>query len=157
MAHAPTNFDEAKFREELLQFITESKFLLAVTVGKDGYPMARTLGYLNDGFSIWLFTVNNSLKAHQFRASNKITLLWRENTPQFFKFLTMKGNLEIFEDRETVADIWERYQNKYPMMRRSSEQGEMDLSDRIVVKVTPVYLRAEGFGAAPPPVLKNFE
>lgn len=154
MSHAPTTFDEAKLREELLQFIAESKFTLAVTMGADGYPMARTLGYLNDGFSIWLYTLNNSLKMRQFRATNKVTLIWRETTPQFFKFLTMKGSLEIFEDRETVAQVWERYQNKYPMMR---QQAQPDLSERVVLRVTPVYLRAEGFGVMPPPILKSFE
>ncbi|MEI6043474.1 MAG: pyridoxamine 5'-phosphate oxidase family protein [Chloroflexota bacterium] len=152
MTETSTTFDVANFRGELLQFITESKFLMAVSMGQDGYPMARTLGYLNDEFAIWLYTTTNSLKIRQFRASPKITLLWRENTPQFFKFLTMKGNLELFEDQETIDQVWERYQDKYPQMRGR----QTELLQQVVIKVTPIYLRAEGFGVAPPPVLREF-
>jgi general stress protein 26 len=125
---------------------------MAVSMGQDGYPMARTLGYLNDGWAIWLYTIGGSLKMRQFQASPKVTLLWRETTPQFFKFLTMKGNLEIFEDKETIDQIWERYKDKYPQMRNR----QTDQLEQVVIKVTPVYLRAEGFGVMPPPVLRSF-
>jgi general stress protein 26 len=152
MSQTLEGFDETKFRSELLQFINESKFLMAISIGQDGYPMARTLGYLNEDFTIWLYTVENSLKMRQFRDNPKITLLWRETTPQFFKFLTMKGNLEIFEDKETVGGIWERYQDKYPQMRGR----QTELLEQVVIKVTPIYLRAEGFGIMPPPVLRKF-
>ena len=154
----PTVYDEAKFRADLLEFIGGTKFLMAVTVGRDGYPMARTLGYLNDGFHIWLYTVNDSLKMHQFRDSAKITLLWREPTPHFFKFLTVKGDLEIFEDKDKVAEIWERYQDKYGRRERKADDSEASAENmqRVVIKVTPIYLRAEGFGVSPPPILKSF-
>ncbi len=148
--------DEAKLRTDLLQFVSESKFIMAVSMGRDGYPMARTLGYLNDDFNIWLYTVNQSLKMQQFRDSSKITLLWREPTPHFFKFLTMKGNLEIFEDAAIVNQVWERYQAKYYSGRPRQAEGEGGEMQRIVIKVKPVYLRAEGFGFSPPPVLREF-
>lgn len=157
MSHTPTpaTFDEAKLRADLLEFITDSRFVLGVSVDREDYPMARTLGYLNDDFNIWLYTFNKSLKMQEFRRNGKLTLIWRETTPEWFKFLTMKGNIEIFEDAETVGRVWERYQEKYPRMRRPSGE-EVDLSTRAVLRVTPIYLRAEGFGVTPPPTLKNF-
>lgn len=153
--HTPTapTYDVEKLKSDIIAFIAENRLAMLVTSGKDGYPMARMMGYLNEGLTIWFTTVNSSLKIKQMQDNDKVTVLWKEpyeHNHQKMRFVTLKGTIEIFEDMETVVPIRNRYAEKYNM-------ATMPAGDhtRVVMKFTPLYLRAEGFGIAPPPILRS--
>ncbi len=155
MSTSMPQISEEELRASILSFLDESKFAMLVTSGGDGFPMGRIMGFLHDDFTIWMTTTQDSLKLKQLRRDNKVTVLWKEPTPQFFQFLTLKGHLEILEDPETVKWNYDRYCEKYPMMRHNAESAEQ-MARRVALKITPVYLRAEGFGVRPPAILRSF-
>jgi nitroimidazol reductase NimA-like FMN-containing flavoprotein (pyridoxamine 5'-phosphate oxidase superfamily) len=115
--------------------------------------MARMMGYLNEGLSLWFTTINDSLKIKQMRENNKVTVLWKEpfdGNIQKMRFVTLKGTIEIYDDLENVRQVRNRYSEKYNLPNMPA--GD---TSRVVMKFTPHYLRAEGFGIAPPPILRS--
>jgi general stress protein 26 len=152
--HAPAEptFDTEKVKADVIDFITNTRLAMLVTSGKDGYPMARMMGYLNEGLSIWFTTFNTSLKIKQMSENNKVTVLWKEPFEENLtkmRFVTLKGTIKIFSDLETVTSVRTRYAEKY----NTPSIAAVD-DTRVVMKLTPTYLRAEGFGVAPPPIFR---
>ena len=144
-------YDEGQYKAELQAFMDQSKFVMVVSNGADGWPMARIMGFVRDGWDIWLTTVAGSLKARQMESDPKITLLWKEPTERFFKHLMLKGEVEIFEDEETVNRVRSQYAARY-----GATGTEGNKMARIVMRVRVVYARAEGFGVQPAPIIRNF-
>ncbi len=146
------SFDEASLKNNILSFLDETRYVMLVTNAKDGWPMSRMMGFFREGWDLWFTTVAGSLKARQLTNDNKVTLLWKEPNGNFFKFLNIKGEIEVFEDEATVTRQVEKYWAKYG----APHVKNPDIK-RIVMRVKVKYARAEGFGIAPPPILRNFE
>jgi general stress protein 26 len=146
-------YDEQKLKEDLQAFMNAAKFAMVVTNGADGWPMARIMGYVPEGWDIWLTTVAGSLKAREMGRDNKVTILWKEPSERFFQFLTLKGEVEVFDDRETVDRVRKLYGERYGGF--GSGEG-VEQMQRVVMRVRVNYARAEGFGVRPPAIIRNF-
>lgn len=153
-------------RDAVLHWVQrEAGFAQLVTVGKAGYPIGRTLGApVNDDWSVDLVQRGAHRRLDQLRRHPEVELIWvgtptpgsRNDHPAVFDYgwqvprvVFLRARAELMPTDWTVA----RYLEQNARLRadgggtkapdRTAEQAAEDLAG---VRLTPVRVRAEGFG-----------
>lgn len=153
-------------QREVLDFLrTEAGFAQVVTVNRAGFPVGRTMGApVNDDWSVDLIQRRVHRRLDQLRARPQLEITWVgppapdsvNDRPHVYDFgllvprvVFLRGLAEFRDDAWTV----ERYQRQ---TRINTERGfthapprtaEEVARDLVGLHVSPVRIRAEGFGA----------
>ncbi|GIW08931.1 MAG: hypothetical protein KatS3mg060_3736 [Dehalococcoidia bacterium] len=141
--------------QEIREFIGQrapavNSFL--ITLRADGSPYIRQVATFIEGWTIQTISNAANLKVKHLRANPTVSYLWVQQRPQFgAKNVWVNGKAEIVSDPAEVRAFLER---------RAAATGtavpEVDF-ERVVIRVVPTFLRAEGFAGGPrPEVFRNF-
>lgn len=125
-------------RTQILQILDEHRIMSLATLRPDGWPQATTVGYVNDGLTLYFMCGSESQKAHNLARDNRVSLTIDHDVPHpmAIRGLSMAARAERVTDeaqiRRTMFDMLPRKYPEYaPMMK------DVDISAMAVFRLTP--------------------
>lgn len=138
-----------EMRSKILELLAAHNNMTMATVRPDGYPQATTVGYANDGFTIYFGCGTQSQKAHNLALNNKVSIAidrdyenWNE-----IKGLSLGGTATPVTDPQEIEKVGALMFAKFPQARDFGPdvQHAMELY-RVEPSVISVLDYTQGFG-----------
>ncbi len=146
----------AQLRPEIQAFVQQYQKVPSwlMTFRKDGRPVMRPVSTFVEGWTVQTITQDIQPKTKHIRNNSTVAYLWVDNQPHHNnrlmvpKNVFLEGTAELIEDDEVVQEFFARRLRIHN--HGDAHPGDPDFR-RILMKVTPRYLRAEGWveGSAP--------
>jgi nitroimidazol reductase NimA-like FMN-containing flavoprotein (pyridoxamine 5'-phosphate oxidase superfamily) len=142
--------DEA-IRDKIQALVDEHRIMTLATLRPDGWPQATTVGYANEGLTIYFLCGLTSQKAENKSKDNRVSLTIDHDTSDIMAItgLSMAAYAKRVVDRAEAEKALRLIPSKYPP--QPSWDGEMPSPDqvaiyRIIPKVISVLDYTKGFG-----------
>jgi nitroimidazol reductase NimA-like FMN-containing flavoprotein (pyridoxamine 5'-phosphate oxidase superfamily) len=119
------------------------------TVRPDGYPQATTVGYANDGLTLYFVCDRNGQKVRNLKRSPKVSLTINKDWSNWKKItgLSMGGNATVLERPADTRRALALLSRKFKAMKELSAE---DLAGTAFVRVQPKVISVldyrRGFG-----------
>lgn len=142
--------DEA-IRRKILALLDEHRIMTLATLRPDGWPQATTVGYVNEGMTLYFLCGLESQKAHNIAHDNRVSLTIDRDTPDVMKItgLSMAARATPVTDRALAEKILGMLPAKYPdapplpMKMPSPDEVRLIRVDPVVISVLDY---TQGFG-----------
>ena len=142
---------DASIRAQILGLLDEHRIMSLATLRPDGWPQATTVGYVNDGLTLYFLCGKESQKAKNLARDSRVSLTIDRDTsdPLGIHGLSMAARATVVPDQVQIKQtIRAMLPKKYP------EYGSMmeteDLSSVVVFRVAPEVISvldySKGFG-----------
>jgi general stress protein 26 len=133
----------------ILDLLRQHNILTLATVREDGWPQATTVGYVNEGLTLYVGCGAGSQKVRNIRRCSKVSLTVDRDEQDWSRIqgLSMGATAEIVTDPATIAHIGELMFGKFPQIKALPEEDWGDLAFlKITPKVISVLDYTKGFG-----------
>jgi nitroimidazol reductase NimA-like FMN-containing flavoprotein (pyridoxamine 5'-phosphate oxidase superfamily) len=148
-------------RGEVLDFIkgkSGETFCAMITFRKNGSPMARPVStFIYDGWHVGTISQGEHVKNQHVRNNPIVAYQWVELNSQSgvrLRSVFLQGRCELISDPATVQEF-------FRLRQAETGQGDAHPEDdwqRLLMRVTPEVVRAEGFlGPLTPAIYRTFE
>lgn len=142
--------DEA-LRQQILTLLDQHRIMTIATLRPDGWPQATTVGYVNEGLTLYFLCGLDSQKAANLARDNRVSLTIDHDTPDIMAItgLSMAARTEAVTDREEAEKILRMLPLKYP--EQNAPPVEMPSPEDVrIFRVTPTVISvldySKGFG-----------
>jgi nitroimidazol reductase NimA-like FMN-containing flavoprotein (pyridoxamine 5'-phosphate oxidase superfamily) len=138
-------------RDKILALLNQHRNMSIATLRPDGWPQATTVGYANEGLTLYFLCAPASQKAANLARDNRVSLTIDHDTPQVMNItgLSMAARAQVVDDPTEAAKALHLLMLKYP------EQKSLPLpmpapADVRIFRLTPVVISvldySKGFG-----------
>lgn len=139
-------------KQKILALIDAHRIMTIATLRQDGWPQATTVGYVNDGLTLWFLCGLESQKARNLARDNRVSITIDHDTPDIMSItgLSMAARAYRVSDRDEAAKVIGMMPLKYPDAPPSTAQMKMPAPEdvalfRIVPEVVSVLDYTKGF------------
>jgi nitroimidazol reductase NimA-like FMN-containing flavoprotein (pyridoxamine 5'-phosphate oxidase superfamily) len=145
-----TQMDE-EIRQKILSILNEHRDMSIATVRPDGWPQATTVGYANDGLTLYFLCGPNSQKAANLARDDRVSLTIDGDMPQVMEItgLSMAAHAQRVVNRAEADKALRLLMGKYPLQNSLPVQMPTP-SDVAIFRVTPTVISvldySKGFG-----------
>ena len=135
-------------RRKVLDLLYSHRVMTVATNRPDGWPQATTVGYANDGLTLYFFCAVDGQKAANIARDNRVSLTIDSDTldPMAIRGLSMAARVTHVKDRAEVARIINLLLQKYPEYRAMSPDMSAMCAMRVVPEVISLLDYSKGFG-----------
>jgi nitroimidazol reductase NimA-like FMN-containing flavoprotein (pyridoxamine 5'-phosphate oxidase superfamily) len=142
--------DEA-IRLKILELLAQHRIMTVATLRPDGWPQATTVGYANDGLTLYFLCGPESQKAANLAYDSRVSLTIDHDTPQVMEI----AGLSMAARARPVTDAGEAQRALALLMQRYPEQKALPLpmpkpEEVRIFRLTPIVISvldyAKGFG-----------
>ncbi|WP_428410703.1 pyridoxamine 5'-phosphate oxidase family protein [Hyphococcus sp.] len=129
---------DAALKSEILDILDRHRIMTIATLRPDGWPQATTVGYANEGLTLYFLCGLESQKASNLARDNRVSLTIDRDADQFvqIKGLSMAAHAERISDREEGMMVMGLLFSRYPEQKGIPiEPPKFD--DIAVYRVTP--------------------
>ena len=142
--------DEA-IGKKILALLDEHRIMTVATLRPDGWPQATTVGYVNEGLTLYFLCGLDSQKAKNLARDNRISLTIDHDTANLMTIagLSMAAHAHAVDDRAEADKVLRMLPLKYPeapplpMKMPTAEEVRLF---RVAPTVISVLDYAKGFG-----------
>jgi nitroimidazol reductase NimA-like FMN-containing flavoprotein (pyridoxamine 5'-phosphate oxidase superfamily) len=141
---------DKQIREKILTLLDQHRIMTIATLRPDGWPQATTVGYVNEGLTLYFLCGVESQKAKNLARDDRVSLTIDHDTPELMAItgLSMAAHATAVVDREEAEKILRMLPLKYPEV---SLPGPMPTADEVrIFRVTPTVVSvldySKGFG-----------
>ena len=133
----------------ILEQLKTHRNMSLATVRPDGYPQATTVGYANDGLTLYFACDRNGQKVRNLQRSPKVSLTINKDTANWKKItgLSMGATAKVLERPADTKRALALLARKFKDMKNLSEE---DLAETAFVRVQPKVISMldyrRGFG-----------
>lgn len=140
-------------RKTILRLLDQHRIMRLATLRSDGWPQATTVGYGNDGLTLYFLCGLDSQKAANLARDDRVSLTVDHDTPQVMEI----AGLSMAARAQAVTDPVEGEKAMRLMMQKYPEQRSLPLPmpkfpEVRVFRVTPAVISildySKGFGHA---------
>ena len=142
--------DEA-VRKKILTLLDQNRIMTVATLRPDGWPQATTVGYVNEGLTLYFFCGLDSQKASNLARDDRVSLTINPDPPQIMDItgLSMAARARVVQDRAEAGKVLGMLPSKYP------EQASLPVQmpkpeDVMIFRLTPTVISvldySKGFG-----------
>ena len=142
---------DESIKRKILKLLDENRIMTVATLRPDGWPQATTVGYVNDGLTLYFLCGLDSQKAHNLARDNRLSLTIDHDASQIMEItgLSMAAHAEPVLDRDEAMRILSMLPQKYPA--QADFPLEMPSPEQIrIFRVTPTVISVldytKGFG-----------
>jgi nitroimidazol reductase NimA-like FMN-containing flavoprotein (pyridoxamine 5'-phosphate oxidase superfamily) len=139
-------------REKILSLLDQHRIMTIATLRPDGWPQATTVGYVNDGLTLYFLCGLDSQKAANIARDDRVSLAIDHDTSQIMEItgLSMAARAEAVTDRAEAEKVIGMIPRKYPQ-QTTPLPGPMPSPDQVRIfrlspKVISVLDYTKGFG-----------
>lgn len=156
----------ARVQREVMRFLTdEAGFAQVYTINRDGFPVGRTMGApIAPDWSVELVQRRTHRRLGQLRHNPRVEVMWCgqpapdsvNDRPHVFDFgllvprvVFLRGFAQFMSDEWTIdryRAISERYRSRGAGRAPARDEDQVR-QDLVGIRVRPIQVRAEGFGA----------
>jgi nitroimidazol reductase NimA-like FMN-containing flavoprotein (pyridoxamine 5'-phosphate oxidase superfamily) len=140
-----------EIRRKILKLLDQHRIMTIATLRPDGWPQATTVGYANEGLTLYFLCGPDSQKAANLARDNRVSLTIDHDTPQVMDItgLSMAARTQVVLDSAEGEKALRMIMAKYP------PQDSLPLSmptpaDVRIFRVTPIVISildySKGFG-----------
>jgi hypothetical protein len=133
----------------VLDLLGRHNILTLATLREDGWPQATTVGYVNDGLTLYVGAGAESQKVRNIRRCPKVSLTVDHDEPDWGKIqgLSMGALAEIVTDPSELARAGELFFAKFPQLKAFPEPAPGSIAViSIQPRVISVLDYTRGFG-----------
>jgi nitroimidazol reductase NimA-like FMN-containing flavoprotein (pyridoxamine 5'-phosphate oxidase superfamily) len=96
---------DKQIREKILALLDQHRIMTIATIRPDGWPQATTVGYANEGLTLYFLCGRDSQKAANLARDDRTSLTIDHDTPQVMEItgLSMAARAKAVVDREEAA------------------------------------------------------
>ena len=141
-------------RRKILDLLESHRVMTLATLRPDGWPQATTVGYANDGLTLYFLCGRDSQKAANLARDDRVSLTVDDDTPQVMQItgLSMAARAVKVVDRREAEKAMRLLLARYP--EQASLPGPMpDVDEVCIVRLTPTVISvldySKGFGQEP--------
>ena len=142
--------DEA-IRRKILDLLAQHRIMTIATLRPDGWPQATTVGYANDGLTLYFVCGPDSQKAANLARDGRMSLTIDHDTPQVMEItgLSMAARAEAVTEPAEVERALRLIMTRYP--QQDALSGPMPAPEEVrIFRVTPTVISvldySKGFG-----------
>jgi nitroimidazol reductase NimA-like FMN-containing flavoprotein (pyridoxamine 5'-phosphate oxidase superfamily) len=142
---------EEAIRQKILNLLDQHRIMSLATLRPDGWPQATTVGYANEGLSLYFLCGPESQKASNLARDNRVSLTIDHDTPQVMEItgLSMAARAELVMDTNEAEKALRLLMLKYPE-QKSLPLAMPSPADVRIFRVTPYVISvldySKGFG-----------
>ena len=140
-----------EIRRKILALLDEHRIMTLATLRPDGWPQATTVGYANDGLTLYFLCGLDSQKAANLARDDRVSLTIDHDAPQVMEIagLSMAARAKPVVDRNEAMKALTMLQKKYPA--QLALPGPMPKPGEVAIfRLTPMVISvldyAQGFG-----------
>lgn len=145
---------DATIRRKIQSLLDAHRIMTIATLRPDGWPQATTVGYANEGLTLWFLCGRDSQKARNLAHDNRVSITIDHDTADIMAItgLSMAARAHRVSDADEAQKVLRLLPAKYPDAPPSTaQQMKMPTPDevalfRVVPEVISVLDYAEGFG-----------
>jgi len=138
-------------RRKILTILDEHRIMTVATLRPDGWPQSTTVGYVNEGLTLYFLCGLDSQKAKNLALDNRLSLTIDHDTADLMTItgLSMAARAHAVEDRAEAEKVLRMLPLKYP--EAPPLPVKMPSPDEIrLFRVTPTVISvldySKGFG-----------
>jgi nitroimidazol reductase NimA-like FMN-containing flavoprotein (pyridoxamine 5'-phosphate oxidase superfamily) len=138
-------------KQKILSILSQHRIMTIATLRPDGWPQATTVGYANDGLTLYFLCGLDSQKAMNIAHDNRVSLTIDHDADQIMGItgLSMAARAVAVTDRNEARRVLGMLPAKYPTQH--SLPGPMPEPEQVrIFRLTPVVISvldySKGFG-----------
>jgi nitroimidazol reductase NimA-like FMN-containing flavoprotein (pyridoxamine 5'-phosphate oxidase superfamily) len=142
---------DEQLRKKVLALLDEHRIMTVATLRPDGWPQATTVGYVNDGLTIYFVCGLDSQKAANLARDNRVSLTIDHDTSDLMAIagLSMAAHAEAVLDQAEAERVLRMLPLKYP--KDTKLPGPMPTANQVrIFRLTPQVISvldySKGFG-----------
>jgi len=138
-------------RRKILTLLDQHRIMRIATVRQDGWPQATTVGYANEGLTLYFLCGPASQKAANLACDDRVSLTIDHDTPQVMEItgLSMAARAQVVDDPTEAGKVLRLLMQKYPQ-QASLPLPMPSVADVRIFRVTPTVISvldySKGFG-----------
>ncbi len=142
---------EDLFKSEILKLLDEHRIMTLATLRPDGWPQATTVGYANEGLTLYFLCGLESQKARNLALDDRVSLTIDHDTPDVMAItgLSMAGHAQLVTRRAEAEKVLRMIPLKYPdsppLPMKMPDPDEVCIF-RIQPEVISILDYSKGFG-----------
>src|SRR5262245_30673266 len=146
---APMNDD---IRKTVMALLDQHRIMTIATLRPDGWPQATTVGYVNEGLTLYFLCGLESQKATNLARDDRVSLTIDHDTPEIMAItgLSMAARAQTVTDRAEAAKVLKMLPLKYPEQKVPLPIPMPGPDDVRIFRVTPTVISvldySKGFG-----------
>ena len=139
-------------RRKILQLLEQHRIMTVATLRPDGWPQATTVGYANDGLTLYFLCGHDSQKAANLARDDRVSITIDHDTAQIMEIsgLSMAGRAQMVLDPKEAERALRLLMQKYPKQESPDLPAMPSPADVRVFRVTPKVISvldySKGFG-----------
>src|SRR5690348_9646895 len=143
---------EKAMRRKILGLLDQHRIMTIATLRADGWPQATTVGYANDGLTLYFLCGHDSQKAANLARDDRVSITIDHDTPQVMDItgLSMAARAQMVLDPKESERALRLLMEKYPKQDSPELPAMPSPSDIRIFRVTPKLISlldyAKGFG-----------
>jgi nitroimidazol reductase NimA-like FMN-containing flavoprotein (pyridoxamine 5'-phosphate oxidase superfamily) len=130
-----------EIRRKILTLLDQHRIMTIATLRPDGWPQATTVGYANEGLTLYFLCGPDSQKAANLARDDRVSLTIDHDTPQVMEItgLSMAARAQVVTDPSEAQKALRLLMLKYP------QQASIPLpmpaaADVRIFRVTPMVI-----------------
>ena len=107
---------EGEIRNRILTLLDQHRIMTDCHAGPDGWPQATTVGYVNEGLTLYFLCGLDSQKAKNLARDDRVSLTIDHDTPDLMTItgLSMAARAHAVNDRAEAEKVLRMLPLKYP-------------------------------------------
>lgn len=142
---------DEEIRSKILALLDQHRIMTIATLRPDGWPQATTVGYVNEGLTLYFLCGPDSQKAANLARDDRVSLTIDHDTPDLMAItgLSMAAHAQAVVDPAEASKVLRMLPLKYP--EQSSLPVAMPTPEDVrIFRVTPTVISlldySKGFG-----------
>lgn len=139
-------------KRKILALLDGHRIMTIATLRPDGWPQATTVGYVNEGLTLWFLCGLESQKARNLARDDRVSITIDHDTPDIMSItgLSMAARAHRVTDRAEAQKVLRMMPLKYPDASAATAQMKMPAPEeialfRVVPEVFSVLDYTKGF------------
>lgn len=118
---------DEEIRRKILALLDEHRIMTIATLRPDGWPQATTVGYVNQGLTLYFLCGLDSQKAANLARDDRVSLTIDRDTPDIMAItgLSMAAHAQPVLDRAEAEKILRMLPSKYPTRMVEKHYGHL--------------------------------
>jgi PPOX class probable F420-dependent enzyme len=146
---------DPSLHRKIVALLDQHRIMTLATLRPDGWPQATTVGYANEGMTLYFLCGLESQKAANLSRDDRVSLTINDDPSQVMEItgLSMAANAEPVTDRAEAEKAMRLLWSRYPEQTSAAKLPEMPKPDevrifRVKPKVVSVLDYTKGFAHA---------
>jgi nitroimidazol reductase NimA-like FMN-containing flavoprotein (pyridoxamine 5'-phosphate oxidase superfamily) len=107
---------DEEIRKKILNLLDQHRIMRIATLRPDGWPQTTTVGYVNEGLTLYFLCGPDSQKAANLSRDDRVSLTIDHDTPQIMEItgLSVAAHAQAVTDRAEAEKVLSMLPMKYP-------------------------------------------